>query len=211
MGEPVFTAGPLPNTAPATGAGALVTLCAKSTGCGSPSPNAAVAKNAVTASASAMTTSDLARHGTNRASMQTPSPEMAGPRRPERLGVAPFIAHPRSPRDAETLHEQTRDRPCAHRCVRDHGMRQPSPPIVDASKRDAGVGALERDAAARAVEPETEAVAPGSGVAPRPCELGDERVRDDPAGEQGAPQRRDVGGARIDPTVTASANRKVEH
>ena len=32
---PVLTAGPEPNTAPATGAGASTTLCVKSTGCGS--------------------------------------------------------------------------------------------------------------------------------------------------------------------------------
>src|SRR5579864_5381402 len=38
---PVFTAGPVPNTALGTGAGALIALCVKSTGCGSLSPNAA--------------------------------------------------------------------------------------------------------------------------------------------------------------------------
>src|SRR5690242_5120372 len=34
---PVLTAGAVPNTAPGTGAGASVTLCVKSTGCGSSS------------------------------------------------------------------------------------------------------------------------------------------------------------------------------
>src|SRR3954467_506323 len=37
---PVFTAGPDPNTALGTGAGALIALCVKSTGCGSSPPNA---------------------------------------------------------------------------------------------------------------------------------------------------------------------------
>src|SRR6266446_1861579 len=37
---PVFTAGPEPNTALGTGAGALIALWVKSTGCGSLSPNA---------------------------------------------------------------------------------------------------------------------------------------------------------------------------
>src|SRR5258708_6848424 len=37
---PVFTAGPDPNTALGTGAGALIALCVKSTGCGSSSPKA---------------------------------------------------------------------------------------------------------------------------------------------------------------------------
>src|SRR5947207_15060301 len=37
---PGLAAGALPNTAPATGAGASVALCAKSTGCGSSSPSA---------------------------------------------------------------------------------------------------------------------------------------------------------------------------
>src|SRR5258708_33375597 len=52
---PVLTAGPVPNTAPVTGAGASLTLCVKLIGCGLSSPSAA-ATLAPSASAAATST-----------------------------------------------------------------------------------------------------------------------------------------------------------
>src|SRR5690348_389649 len=52
---PVFTAGPVPNTAPATGAGASLTLWTNFTGCGSPSPSATPAPIPTVITAAAVT------------------------------------------------------------------------------------------------------------------------------------------------------------
>src|SRR5436190_2770219 len=70
MATPVLTGGPLPNTAPATGAGAPVTLWVRSTGCGSSSASAVDASASITAPARST---------------------IAGPRRAVRRGRSPMV------------------------------------------------------------------------------------------------------------------------
>ena len=84
--------------------------------------------------------------------------------------------------------------------------------VVRAPERDACVGTDQEHDVARLVEPEAEAVPPrlSRHVAARPHHLRNPVGRDDPAGEERAPERADVRHGRVDPAVAGAPHGQVK-
>src|SRR4051794_2111914 len=83
--------------------------------------------------------------------------------------------------------------------------------MMPASKRDAGVVTLETHTVSGALEPESESVAfTIRDDASRPDHLRDPLGGDEAAAEERPPQRRDIGGGRIDAAVAVAANRQMQ-
>ena len=91
--------------------------------------------------------------------------------------------------------------------VRPQGLRYASTRVVDATERDARVGALQHHRIARLVEPKAEPVA----LAMQARHLGHPMLGHDLTREERAPERAHICGSGVDPTIAAASHGQMQH